>query len=525
MKQETKKILFILLLAIISSIPIFYNNKTMFLGHDTVFHLKRILGVVDNISILKALPVYYNYLNHFGYGNGLFYPDIFLYIPAILNKLGISIINSYKIFIFIINILSIISIKICLKKITKNENTTKIGMILYATSLYRFTDMYIRGAIGESLTFIFLPLIILGLYKIFYDNYKEGYYLTIGLVGIMLSHIITLYLIIYVIFFFTIFNYKCLKDKKRLIELIINILFSILITSFFWLPMLEQLMTDKFNLKSHIIIFENCMPIWKLLIDFEYCTDTKWFPAGIGLIYFMLIPLFIKTKEKNKFVNSLLIICISSIILSCSKTLWKIPFLYKLLSIIQIPWRFQSLSTICIIIVTCHFFKNSQMNIIKKATIMYTTVLFAINCILIFPLSNIKINVNNYEDEIMFGEYLPIELKDDYENIINNYKNKNIEYKYEKEKLLIDVVGKTENIELPLIYYKGYVAETNEKELEINKSARGLVNVKINKDTEKITVYYKETTIGKVGKIITIMSTLIYCIIKKYIHNKKNMIK
>ena len=521
MKQKTKKIIFILILTIISSIPIFYKNNMITPGHDLIFHLKRILGLADNINILKASPIYYNYLNHFGYGNGLFYPDIFLYIPAILYKFGISIINSYKIFIFIINLLSIISIKVCLKHITKNDTTTKIGMILYAMSLYRFTDMYLRAALGESLTFIFLPFIILGLYKIFYDNHKEGYYLTIGLVGIMLSHIITLYLIIYFIIFFTLINYKCLKDKKRLIELIIQLFFSMLITSFFWLPMLEQLLTDEFNLKNNIAIFKNCLPLWHLLIDFEDL-NIIWLPPGIGLIYYIIIPLFIKTKEKNKFINSVFIIGIISILLTSLKILWKIPLIYKLFSIIQFPWRLQSITTICLILVTCYFLNNDETKKIKMTTIVYTTLIFIINCILIFPVPSIDGNIK--PNGIMFGEYLPIELKDNYTDVIKNFKNKNITYKYEKEKLIVDIVGKTENIELPLIYYKGYIAESDGKKMEINKSNRGLANVKINNDTKKLTVYYKGTTIKKVGEIITILSIPIYFILIKKKLTKNNAV-
>lgn len=520
MKQKIKKVLFILILTLLSSLPIFFKNNAIVQGHDINFHLKRILGVVDNINILKTSPIYYNYLNHFGYGNGLFYPDIFLYIPAILYKLGISIINSYKIFIFIINILSIISIKVCLKHITKNENATKIGMILYATSLYRFTDMYLRGALGESLTFIFLPLIIIGLYKIFYDNYKEGYYLTIGLVGIMLSHIITLYLIIYFIIAFTIINYKCLKNKKRLIEFIIHISFSMLITSFFWLPMLEQLLTDEFNLKNNMMIFENCVPFWHLIIDFEEYTDIAWFPPGIGLIYFIITPTLIKTNKKNDFINSIFLLGIGSVILSSLKTLWNIQLLYKLLSIIQFPWRLQCISTICLIIVTCYFLKNVKYNKIKIISVMYTIVLFVTNCVLIFPLSSTDNSLK--EDEIMFGEYLPIELKNNYKDVIDNYENKNIKYKYENNKLNVEIIKEKEEIELPLIYYKGYIAKSNDKNLKINKSKNGLISVKTNDDIKKITVSYKGTTIKRIGEIITKLSILIYYFFIKNIYKEKN---
>ena len=60
--------------------------------------------------------------------------------------------------------------------------------------------------------------------------------------------------------------------------------------------------------------------------------------------------------------------------------------------------------------------------------------------------------------------------------------------------------------------------------MEINKSNRGLANVKINNDTKKLTVYYKGTTIKKVGEIITILSIPIYFILIKKKLTKNNAV-
>jgi len=507
MKRKYKKILFIIFFALISSIPIFYQKNGLVQGHDINFHLKRIIGVADNLSILKMIPVYYTYLNHFGYGNGLFYPDIFLYIPAILYKLGFSIINSCKIFIFFINLASIISINICIKKIMKDDKTANLGIILYATSLYRFTDMYMRGALGECIAFIFIPLIILGLYKIFYENYNEGYYLSIGLIGLMLSHIITTYMVIFFIFLFLIINYKTLKDKKRVKSLIIQIIFSMLTTAFFWLPMLEQLLSNKFNLTAHVMIIENCVPLLALFMDFQPIIYEEWLPPGIGLIYYLIIGYYLKSKKHNKFINSIYKISIAFLILVFLKPLWKIPIIYKLLSIIQFPWRFYGLITVLLIIVACHLLGKSKNIKLKKIIILYTMLIYILNCGL--SLVNAYIHEDLYPNSIMFGEYLPIEMKDNYEELINNYKNQNIEYNYEKEKLNVEVLKYKEQLEVPLIYYKGYIAKDEKNIYSVSKGENGLLNVNINKDTKKIEIYYEGTLISKIGKVISIIGIIL----------------
>ena len=56
-----------------------------------------------------------------------------------------------------------------------------LSAILYMIMPYHLTDMYIRNAIGEFLSYIFVPLVFLGLYKIFQKE-KEEWILCIGVV-------------------------------------------------------------------------------------------------------------------------------------------------------------------------------------------------------------------------------------------------------------------------------------------------------------------------------------------------------
>jgi len=103
-KKINKKIIFIIfILSLLSIIPLFYSDTIVF-GHDTLFHLNRVAGVLENIKIGKIIPVYFKYLNGLGYANGLFYPDFFLYIPALLSLITKDIIISYKIFLYIIKL-------------------------------------------------------------------------------------------------------------------------------------------------------------------------------------------------------------------------------------------------------------------------------------------------------------------------------------------------------------------------------------------------------------------------------------
>ncbi|WP_081326627.1 hypothetical protein [Latilactobacillus curvatus] len=62
-------------------------------------------------------------------------------------------------------------------------------------------------------------------------------------------------------------------------------------------------------------------------------------------------------------------------------------------------------------------------------------------------------------------------------------------------------------VEVPFIYYKGYVAELNHHQrlpMQMNKRT-GLTQVAL-KGTGRITVYYRTTTIQRIGTVISLLS-------------------
>ena len=168
-------ILFLIGITIISSFSLFLIPN-MSRGHDLAFHLSRISAIKDNLKLgIIGGFIYPNYLGDYGYGNPLFYPDLFLYIPAFLSFLGLSVITSYKIFLLVISFVSVLSMYICVEGITGNKKTAIISSIIYGFASYRLIDMFTRAALGETLAFAFAPLIIYGIYEIIYGNPKKYY--------------------------------------------------------------------------------------------------------------------------------------------------------------------------------------------------------------------------------------------------------------------------------------------------------------------------------------------------------------
>lgn len=506
--SRTYFVLFIVILTLLSSINIF--RRGIIYGDDLNFHIHRIIGIVDNIRIKRYVPVYFNYLNGFGYGNGLFYPDIFLFIPALLNYIGIELFTSLKIFIIIINLISIYSMYLCVHKITKEKKCAYISMILYAIANYRLIDFTSRGSLGEMIAFAFIPLVILGLYYIFFDNEKKGYYLSIGLSCVCFSHVISFYLTTFTVVIFIILNIKQLKEKTRLKFLIFYVILAMLITSHFWLPMIEQLFLGKFNIGVNKKIYESIIPFYFILLDIPFNIVTDYYISGIGLIYYVSLIRYLKTIKQDKFLYTIMLLSTICTLLVCFKPIWKINLVYKLFSVIQFPWRFYIISTVLFIIGFSIIFKYIKFDKFARLSIIYLASIFSINSIIYSFDGCID---RPLTDEIMVGEYLPENFD---RSIIYNYDNKKIEYEKNNNILNVKIIKKSESIELPLIYYKGYKACNDEKCYDVFKTDKGLVGVTLNNDVKDLKVWYEGTKIYKITKYTSIIgiAVLIYKIKK-----------
>ena len=68
-------------------------------------------------------------------------------------------------------------------KLIKSKEVGALAAILYMLMPYHLNDIYIRNALGEFLSYIFIPLVFLGLYKIFQKE-KRIWILYVGAVRV-----------------------------------------------------------------------------------------------------------------------------------------------------------------------------------------------------------------------------------------------------------------------------------------------------------------------------------------------------
>ena len=514
-------VLFLLVIAIISSITLFLIPN-MSRGHDLAFHLSRISAIKDNLKLgIMGGYIYPNYLGGYGYGNGLFYPDLFLYIPAFFSYLGLSVITSYKLFLLLISFCSVGAMYICVKEISKNKKSALISSFIYGFASYRLIDMFTRAALGETLAFVFAPIIIYGMYEIIYGDYKKFYILTIGMSGLILSHLISTYLIGIVLVIMCLVNIKKLfKEKNRILYLVLAALATVCLTAYFIFPMLEQMLSGKFifnNLDETSKLLERSLPLWSIFIEFPYHVLRKlWIPTGIGIGFIVLIYYYFKNfKNYDKFTHFCFITAM--IFLICATNIFPWNLFQNILSPIQFPWRFYFISVLLLSVGSGLMLSKSTKDINKRARVLF--ILFLIPVITIITVNFFEKNIKEVGDyEISFGEYMPLSADKNYilerkDVITTTYP---LEHSFTRNGLELTINYNNNqgnnSLELPLLYYKGYKAISNDKELNVYQTNNGLVGVDINDEEGTIYVYYGGTKIQKLSKIVSIITMIVFVI-------------
>ena len=537
-KEFFKKNYIVIILSFLATIFFCYPylNKLDIQAHDTVFHLTRIQQLSESICNHDFFPmINFGLLGGLGYGNPIFYPQLFLYIPAIINSFGISTVMSYKIFIMIITWATFIIMYYCSNKIFQNKKTAVLSTLLYMFSLYRIVDVYTRGALGEILVFAFLPLIFYGCYEIFYKKSNKWYILPLGIFGIANSHMLSLIFVAGIIVFFMIFNIKSLKHNFK--NILVSGIISLLVILSVIIPITEQRFESDYKVFTNgtsMDLSTNSLVLTQIFMNnYNYgeaktpnSTINGQMTFGIGILLLVCPVLILFCKEKNenkKYIIQCLLLGIITIFMTTKLFPWQ---LFKPLFVIQIAWRLNVVITAALALVSAYALEKVLKNKIENVCI------FAIIIVIVTSgyLNNIQYTDNKSEykeyDNIGQGEYLPtsgVKFEDAYVYELEN-KDKIIEYEKNYNEIKFNITEKVKEINVPYTYYKGYkayiVSDNQKIELKTKMNTENGLTI-IENENEligQVTVTYEKTIIQKISYFIsyfTVICIFLYIAIKK----------
>lgn len=236
-------------LVLIVSYPLFTGYALN--GHDFDFHMVRIEGIKDGL-LAGQFPVRINpdFFYGYGYANSIMYGELLLYFPALLRLAGISLTDTFCIYGFLVNVLTVFGAYWCFSRMLRDKAVGVIVTILYVTAPYRMLNMYLRIAAGEYSAMIFLPFLAYGLYGIYVSDTEEKSFryrfipLTIGLTGIIQTHVLTGEMAAIFIGLTCLVLIKRTFTGKRFRELAKSVGVTLLLNAWFLVPFADYYITQ-----------------------------------------------------------------------------------------------------------------------------------------------------------------------------------------------------------------------------------------------------------------------------------------
>ena len=515
-------------------------------GHDTEFHMARIEGLARGLySGQFPVRIHGGSLNDYGYPTSLFYPELLLYIPAVLRLFGVSIYTAFKLYIVQVNILGFIACYLPFKKFTQSRPLALMMTIVYLLSPGRLINAYYRCAIGELTAMTFLPLVIYGLYAVVYGNKKDWKYLVVGATLILQSHILSTEITVLFAVLFVMLGLKQLFNKeRRIISLIVAAVFTVLINAWFIFPMIMMM------LQLGIAVFERqalttefaSTDVSFLFSISKFDTASLKGPYAIGFAvligvasYCVLRILYADIENNNKYFSSADNMLTNIALFTFASTAyfpWKhvgnIPLIGNMVNSIQFPHRLNNITTVLgvfIIGYTAIILCKNSKNRIAFATVFVCISMFSAMLLTdqIIGIGKSEIQTksdyqNNMDNQLSVGqaEYLIAGNNIDYmiahppvlesENStmeIANFKHWGTKLSFDYK---MDITNESDVIVLPITYIPNYIIEVDGQRVYPTKTLDARVAFSVPYEKGSVKVHYAEPLTFRLWEAVSVVS-------------------
>lgn len=510
----------ILGVALLATSPMF--TTYLFDGDDLSYHLARIEGIKDGI-LDGQIPVIImpDALKGNGYLNAM-YPYLFLYIGAFLRICRVSIGLSYKSIIFLANLGSAVCAYYAVKSMSKSRRTVILAVVLYTLMPYRFTNIFSRGDLGETLALTFWPLVIAGIYHIMLGDRKKWYYLVIGFSGILQSHILSIAIAMgFCIISALVFAVNIWKEK-RYVEICKAAGITILLNFWFLVPFMHyyfegELGTNILRWSGYFEQSINPSTITQTLSLYNKQYFSLGLPllgcVGIGIMYLVCEKKGTRTKLDGYLIYLFVMGCILTYMITGyfpSIEINRNEFFKSILTMLQFPWRFLGPACGCFLFAGAIWL--SKLEILKPYRNLVFALLIGLNLLTVMsvptdnthmPYDDVTATASKGHDSKMaanIGIFYPHEWR--LGGIIDEELTSNVivsdlnhvsvsGYSRRGTKAQLTYISDTDGnyLELPILNYYGYRAyDENGKRMELVKGEQQRIRLMIEGDGKEHTI-------------------------------------
>ena len=479
-------ILISFLISMVSILPMFFFRDKLY-GDDIVFHINRLLS----LDTVWKSPI--NFTTNGGTGQliNTFYPWLTYYPIFIIYKLTQSVFVAWMSFQFLVRFVTCLLSFYGLRLLKYSDKQVMIFSTFYLFSGYFLHNSYYRAAVGETLAMIFLPLVFVGVRLITFGDYKKWWILTLGMLGLVYSHVLSVLLASVGIFFAVVTSSWIWDNKKeRVLGFLKATLVTLSMSLAFFVPMIEQFKYVTLRTTFKPLLSKTALSLadnWELILKSDLRTPS------VNLLYLLgLVLSLIFTKRFVKVGEARIYLFISLILAFLTLKSFPWQFLQASpVSNLQFPWRLWSFALL--------FFSLALANILENISIKASTILVLLGlCLNMFQIVTVQDKMTKAKNILPSDTKVTKEMltKGTYKNINGDYTNKEVPFKF--------------------VFDKHLFLDTQEIESAIKQSPNELsLKVTNNSQVEKVlslpVFYYKGQEVTIDGKPAT-----------TYLSNEKN---
>jgi hypothetical protein len=521
-----RHLLLIILIAIPAVLSFFHSGY--FTSHDGEWMVIRFSDFHRSLAD-GQFPVRFAGRLNFGYGYPVFnflYPGTF-YLAEFFHLLKFNFVDSIKLLFITSYILS----GMCMYLFAKEwvgKTQAFVAAVLYLYTPYRFVDMYVRGSLGESVSFLFIPLVFLAVSKIFRShNYVWVCFGAIGLLGLITTHNVIAYLFLPIIVLFgAILVLLKTNNKFFYKDFLLLLILGLGLSCFFWLPAVLEKKYTIFDqtviadyAKNFPLFKELIFPSWGFGLSMPGKTNSMSFQLGIiNLISLLLTAVLLITKKITKYFKIAVFFFIVTLVAifflsQVSRFFWNfIPGL----TLIQFPWRILSVITFTTSILLGFLLQQA-----KNKTALFLAIFITALCVL-FNITYLKPHFfinrgegfysTNDDTTTVKDEYLPIKAL----NLPRKRPDSKIEMQKPKGQILnlisksndisFEYNGETNNLLINTVYFPGWEALINNHVQQIQVSPLGLMMIPVDSGRSVVVLKFKESKVRKIADTISMLS-------------------
>ena len=547
--DQTGAILFVVVTgaAIIASYPLFTNY--LYYGHDLNFHLWRIEGIKDGLlSGQFPVRVHPTHNNGYGYITASVYPELFLYLPAVLRLLGVSSVTAYKMFLFAMNLATAWIMYRATERMSRSRPAAGMASVIYTLSTWRLINAYHRAAIGEVMSMTFFPLAVLGAYYILKGDKSRWYVLAIACTCIFQVHVISTVLIaILLVVLFLAFIKDLFRDgrflalcKAGVLTVLLNLWYLIPFAYYYFsLDMVIHHTPANTEFFSNAIIPAELFNVFNDVFGYSQLLPVgvrgdMSLSLGVGVSLCLVVGLlyYLFRREKvplGKFGFVVFFSGVALTFMASSLFPWEVLQQGKLINqfagTVRMPWRFLSLASPLLCMVSSAIIVRCVGQKGQKSAFAAVCVL----CALTFVTFGAAFTTG-WDAHVRKGMAIPEGGAVGWDNeyfLITTDRNGFIPDRYLTSDPAVQVTGYEKRgsnidltvsgavdgayVEVPLLYYPGYGAKDDRnQELTVLSGNNDVLRVMIRQDTTKIRIRYQGLPLFKAATLVSALTLLLF---------------